>query len=487
MKRLISKIIGNKIFSYVITRYFTYFIQFLTTFLLAYKLGIHGYGKLSFILLLINYLQLLNFGIANSINILLVQYKDDIEKINSITRASYLMISILGMAILLLGPLYDILNIGIFSKYEVGKSFYMVCIICVFFHVNQLMMTIYRVKNRLTEISISQSTIPFISFVILFLFEGEKLIYATLAAYIVGYSINIGIFIKGGMLSSIGKVNIQSIRAIFKKGIYLFFYNLIFYLIMVSIRTLISIYYSVEDFGQFTFSFTVSNAFFLILEAFNFILFPKMIDKLTSKNENEILQVIKRIEINYVLLSHIMIYLSVSLLYIICFFFPKYSNLYLSFTLISFTILLYNTSFAYNTYLMAQNREGLLTVFVTVAQLVNISIAFLLIRLFYVRYEYVVLSTIISYFLFALLSAFFSFRLLGLRFSLATTITQIFPYKLFFPYLLTLTMVIFGLGYGIFFSFIILLALNIDSIRTIISSLKLLTNNDDVINITLKS
>ena len=66
------------------------------------------------------------------------------------------------------------------------------------------------------------------------------------------------------------------IKELLNKGYALFFYNTCFYFIMMSLRTIISSDYSPEEFGNFTFAYTLSNAIMLLVEALIFLVSPKM-------------------------------------------------------------------------------------------------------------------------------------------------------------------------------------------------------------------
>ena len=73
----------------MVTRYVTYFLQFAASFLIAIKLGPEALGKWSFILLIINFFNIVDFGIANSANVLLVQNRDDkLKREKSLTAAT---------------------------------------------------------------------------------------------------------------------------------------------------------------------------------------------------------------------------------------------------------------------------------------------------------------------------------------------------------------------------------------------------------------
>ena len=79
MFSFLKKALSNKILWYMATRYLTFALQFVSSLYIAAKLGAYYWGIWSFILLWINIGNMLNWGIGNSINILLVHHKTDSE------------------------------------------------------------------------------------------------------------------------------------------------------------------------------------------------------------------------------------------------------------------------------------------------------------------------------------------------------------------------------------------------------------------------
>ena len=74
MKKVIKiskKIFSNKAILYVISRYATYIIQFINSLFIAIYLGPFYLGIWGFINLVIGYISQLNFGISNSVNVII--------------------------------------------------------------------------------------------------------------------------------------------------------------------------------------------------------------------------------------------------------------------------------------------------------------------------------------------------------------------------------------------------------------------------------
>lgn len=78
--RNLGKILSNKIVVYMLTRYVVYFVSFLSSLLIAGKLGPYYFGIWGFVLLLINYFHIIDFGIGNSMTVLLVQNKENPQR-----------------------------------------------------------------------------------------------------------------------------------------------------------------------------------------------------------------------------------------------------------------------------------------------------------------------------------------------------------------------------------------------------------------------
>lgn len=233
-------------------------------------------------MLLINYFKLINFGISNSLTVLLVQHKENKKQVDDYVKTALGLLSVLGFCIILFGIYYHLFGISYIDKYRLGNLLYVICFIAILEHINNLFMVIYRVMNNLFYVAFYQSVVPLLLFCALFAATGWTLLMFLLGAYVLGNGLSIFFFVRGGLISWKGKFEFVYAKIILKKGLFLFIYNLCFYLIVVSTRTIVSIFYTVEEFGYFTFAFTLANSVLLLLEAFSFVILPKVIDRLTS-------------------------------------------------------------------------------------------------------------------------------------------------------------------------------------------------------------
>lgn len=71
----------------------TYAVQFITSIWVAVKLGPFYLGIWGVILLLINYFKLINFGISNSLTVLLVQHKENKKQVDDYVKTALGLLS----------------------------------------------------------------------------------------------------------------------------------------------------------------------------------------------------------------------------------------------------------------------------------------------------------------------------------------------------------------------------------------------------------
>lgn len=480
--KIFSKLFHNALFRYLFSRYLTYFIQFVSSIFIARSLGPFYFGIWGFILLIINYFRIFDFGISNATSVLLVQNRDNKQKESLISTNSIFLVSLLGLIITLFAVYYYFFGFALFDKYHLNNYFYLICIIGILSNYNVLLMSIYRVNNSLKEISIYQSVIPLLCFAALFLFKDNALLIALVFSYIIGNVYSLVLFIKNKKIPKLSVLDKETMKQIFSKSLFLFFYNVSFYLIIVSIRTLISIYYSVEEFGYFSFAYSLANSILLFLQALTFVIFPKVIHKLKDNNYAEINKLILNIRDSYVTLSFGLIFLGTILYPVLLYFVPKYADTYDVICYCALATVLYTNSFGYGSFLMAQNKERLLAALAFGCLAVNIGIAYILIDC-NLGYQFVIFATMAAYILYTFLCTYFAKRLIGVKEGLAAQFLSTFPIKIFLPFCINLALNIMDLRYLLWLPFALFLVLNYRNFREIKAKFKKLLNNPNSINI----
>lgn len=452
---------------YLLTRYIVFGIQLFSSLYIAARLGPYYFGKWGFILLIINFLTYLNLGIDKSLNIFLVQKKEDDLLSEKYVHNSLLITSGIILFILLLSCVFIESDIPILDKYQVSPLLLFIGIIGSLYHLNNLYGTISRVKNRLLEITFFQSVIPIFTLICLFLAEGESLFFLLIGALLLGHLTSLIFFILKSEIKFKLRLDLEILRKIIAKSIYLFAYNLIFTLILLSTRFIISSDYSIEEFGFFTLAFTLSNSILLILQTFASIALPKIIDKLSLLND-EVSSTIEKININYTTGSYLFIFLGLVTVPVLLKFLPQYSGVNMSFNFAALAIIIITNSLGPVSFLMAQNREKYLSVISLFCLCINILLSYSISRILNGGYEYVILSSLVSYFLFGVLCTERSKSILSTN-NLNKSI-NFFPNRLIVPFVIAIALNIKGLYSFMFIPFGIFVLMNWSEIRDLVKT-----------------
>lgn len=433
----------NKVVFYLLSRYFTYFIQFVTSLVIAVKLGPYYMGVWGFILLLLTYFQQFHFGIANSLNIFLIHHKDNRQEYNTYISNALVLVGGLSLLVFVFAFYYYMVGIPYIEKFHIRNYMLWICLIAVLQYFNMLFLNILRVRNCLRMVAFNQSVIVFLNFLCVFFFTGEKLIYYLVAGYVVGNVLGVAATVKSHVLPCFREMQVSCVylRRIFKKGLYLFLYSSCFYFIIISIRTIVSYYYTIEEFGLFTFSFTLAHALLLLLEAVAFVIYPKVIHKLSSDNLGEVNAMLSNLRKMYISSAHLLIYVALCCFPLLIHYIPKYEGAWQVFNLIALSILMNTNSFGFSTLLVARNKERYTALISCMALLANIVLGLLLAIVFKVPFSFVILATLVAYLLFSFFNVYVGKRLLG-KFSLGEIIRDAFPLRLWIPYVTALLLVL---------------------------------------------
>ena len=447
----VLSLLSNKVLLYLVSRYFTYFIQFVTSLIIAVKLGPYYMGIWGFVLLVLNYFQQCNFGISYSFPVFYVHYKEDNEKIDGYLVNSLLLIGVLCFLISFLFIYYFIFGIAVFDKYHLQGYAFWVLVIAILQHYQSFFIQLFRVKNRFFSVAFCQSIVVILNFICVFFFEGENLIRALIAGYVLGLLMCVLLFFIYKDLPDLKSIKFSFIiqKEILKKGFFLFLYGSCFYFIVITIRTIVSAYYTVEEFGLFTFSFTLAHAILLLLEAVSFLIAPKLLSKLSSNDSVELIETISSIRMLFITSAHFLIYVALILFPLLIEFFPKYLNALTSLNLIAVSILANSNVMGYAELLIAKNQERTLSKLAFCALLVNCTIGYLFVKLLHVSFDYVILATMIAYIIYSFSVMWNGEKIIHKRIyksDVPSLLIRYFPLRLLLPYVSSVVVSIMQLG-----------------------------------------
>ncbi len=475
----LSDIIKNKVVIYLASRYLTYFLYFVTSLVVASKLGPFYFGIWGFVLLLINYFQQIHFGIHNSFNVLYVQNRDSEKECKNYVANALALEGYLGIIICILFVVYTICGSSWFEKYDADKYVIWICLIAILQHFNTMLINLFRVKNMLGSVAFCQTIVVVLQFGSIFVFSGETLIYALILCYVIGYSVAFLVAWLSGALDLKGaRFSLTYQGAILKKGLLLFLYNTCFYFIIISVRTIISGNYEVEEFGLFSFSFTLAHAVMLLLESLMFVIFPKMIGKMTGDNKEEIQSTLRKFRLVYISSAHGLIYLALIAFPLLIKLFPNYSGALTSMNLIALTVLMNTSGSGYTELLIARNKENILSIVSSLALVVNVLIAILLVYVANVGFSYVIIASLVTYFLYTFAIVKIGMNITGSERN--TFMQDFFPFRLLLPYISALVISIFQLEVFVFVPFVLFVIFNINEGKAIFGMIKRVLAKPDI-------
>lgn len=481
--RIFKQASANKVIGYTITRYVVYGIQFIVSLLCAAKMGPYYYGVWGFILMLLSYLQRIDLGIPNAMNIILVQEKDNKEEFARAQSTGFLLISILCSFVLLFALGNALFGYGFMEKYPIGWLFYIVCVIAAVSYYVTLSTSIYRVVHKLLEIAITQSIIPLFLLVALLFEDGKELLMWFTLAYLIGNVGSLLLYIFRGKLTLNVRPSRVMANRIVVKGFYLFLYNACFYFIMISTRTVISSNYSVEEFGYFTFAFSLADAVILLLGAFTFLMFPKLIAKLNTTDTQQAISTINQFRNNYIPLVNVMMYLAYLFFPVITFVFPKYEPALPAMYMVALALIMETFGSGYVDYLMSQNKEKQIAIVSIVSLIVNVGVAVLLAKLFNCSYAFVLFATILSYWLFSILCIIIGMIKMGIKPTGICVLKEIMPIRLVIPYISSAVLFVVPSFWVLPIPFILFMVFNYVSIKELYSTFKRLLRNPSMLDV----
>ena len=473
----------NKILLYLFSRYFIYGLQFIISLVIAVKLGPYYLGVWGFLLLIINYFQQAHFGIANSLNVLLVQHKKDNAKSDSYISNSIFLVTCLAFIALSFFLTLCVSGLKSFQKYGVNEYYIYISVIIVLQYYSQLFLNIFRVKNKIGYVTFSQSVIVILNFVVIFFTEGESLVLYLLIGNMIGCLLNTLAAYPAHVLNKIAfsyiKFSIQ--KEIVKKGLFLFVFNTCNVLIIISTRTFISNYYPVEQFGLFTFSYSFAHAMLLLLESLSFIIFPKLIDKMSVSKNSIAKQNVIDITNYYTTCSHFLIYVALLLFPLLIWFFPKYSNALQCLNLTAMTILMSSFGYGCGTLLIARNKEKQSAFSSSTALLFNCFLCYILIYVINVEFSVAIIASMFAYLIQTFLLCNSAYKLMGC--SPMEMIRNNYPLRLVIPYVIGVVACIFEMESLLIIPLIVFLIFNLKYLLQIKGQLTRMLNNDKIFNV----
>jgi O-antigen/teichoic acid export membrane protein len=364
--------------------------------MLAKLLSPFEFGMWSYAQLIIMYFAHLDFGIPSSFNALAAIHKQNKKFVTFNFNASLTLTALLCGVVILFFIASHLIGFSTSDKYHFDSYLFYVLVIIILSYFNKILMNLFRVYNRLKEITFFQGIVPIFMLGTYILFK-EDLIDHLLLGIIFANVIALLLFLYNSPLTIQFNFSKKLLTQIQKSGIYFFIYNASFYFILLTTRNIIGYFYTVEEFGLFNFAFSLANIVELLLSAFVFLIFPKMINRLANSDNQTAIQTIGIIQGYYTSLVSLMSYSAIAIFPFFITLFPAYTNTIVAFNIILLTKLIYTNCFGAPVLLMARKKERSIAAVAFVALVINILASLIIVYFFDVSYHYAMLGTGIAY------------------------------------------------------------------------------------------
>lgn len=431
---LLLKALKNPPVLYLISRYGTYTIKLINSLFIAVYLGPYYLGIWGFINLVLGYVNQFNFGISNSINVIISVNKEDDAYVQKVIGNGIFMIVILSSFLSFFFVLNQLCNFNLGAKYNFSTYAPIVCAIGILTHFNNLFTYIIRVCGKLFAIAVNQTLFPLLTLILILFFKGEELLWALVIANLIATVASFILLIIQIPFKLKPLFNCDILKKVQGKAWFLFLFNTSFHLIIITTNSFISENYSVEEFGYFTFSYSLANVIILLLSAIAYIVNPKMLNRFANCSNENTIDILNNIRIAYVSLTHLLVHIAILVFPVFLLFFENYRQTGLAFKIVALTVALYSNSFGYQGLLIARNREREIGLMTFCALIINIVLTAILIYCIHIQFSYVMFATMITYYIYTLASGIVGRRELNLPYKIIDTMKDVFPIRMIIPY-----------------------------------------------------
>lgn len=334
-------------------------MQFVRGLLVARFLGPYLFGIWGFLTLVQQYLMYSSLGFQYAINVeLAVNTLTDKERQAKYIGAALAMTTFIALVLVLIGSWVQFGQVPLFEKYGFNQYAFALSLIVGLAHLKEVFANVYRVYGKLGRIMAAELLIAFLPLLVVFFYRDEALVVALLAAMGLSSLMAILIFSIKAPFPLAPQINLSLVRHMLVIGIPLLVYNLSFALITIAGRTVVSIYYSVEELGFFTLANSITTATLLGLKAVTWVVFPAVLTK-TRKGlpDEEVRQTVYKVNDLYSTAVFLVVFSMILLAPLLTIILPQYQPVINILSILLLMQAVLSVIFGYNTIAIARNKQ----------------------------------------------------------------------------------------------------------------------------------
>jgi len=431
------KILNNKIITFIVSRYLSYFIQFLNSLVAAYVLGPFYLGIWGFLALILMYLNFGNFGIDIALNVKLSTGNlAETEKQSQIASNAVAATLLTSSFFLVVGIVLYYTGVTFFEKYMFSQYMFVVILISCLNYFNVVFLNICRTYSVFAPISFFQTVVQLLQLPMFFIFKDVELVWALLSMMVLAHILSLIFFVWKLPVKLSFKLDFTGIKDLFLRGISLLSYALTFYILLLSTRSVVGYIYPVETMGLFTFAVNIASALIVGLSSLEFVLFPKMLNRLSEDKLSESsVKSFNEVRFIYMTTAFFVVILGLLAFPVMLFYFEAYSSTKQVFTFLVMCQIVISGGFGYSTLIISRGKELYLVRHGLVALLINMLCAFLFARFFEFSYSYLSVFLLFSLVYYELKVIKKGRELMGMSTAIGKRIVDLIPVRSLLPLL----------------------------------------------------
>jgi O-antigen/teichoic acid export membrane protein len=406
MMNFLRKLTKQPVLLFTASRYTSYGILFLRGLLIAKYLGPSLFGVWGFLTLAQQYLSYTSFGLQYAITVELSTTSKDVEKGHGeISNVTLTLTTIIAIILGLLGLFLQISDVEIFAKYSFNQYALTLGLISGITHLNQVLTNIYRVYQKLFKIAFREFVTALSLLIVSLNFKDDALINALLIAMLISELFSLALFLIKAPLRISFSLDHTSTKKMLSVGIPLLIYNVSFYLIMVSARTILSIFYPVEAMGFYSLGNSITNATLLGLRSVVWVMFPTILSRthegIDSKNARN---TVEKVNTLYSTSVFFVVFGMILLLPILFLALPQYRPAANTISVLLLSQAVLSAPFGYNTIAIARKKQLKVAQISMVAAMAVASMS-IIVSLLKADFIWIALSVLFGSFVYTILQA----------------------------------------------------------------------------------
>lgn len=406
-------------FIYTTSRYIEKGIGFIKGIIVAKYLGPGSLGVWGVIGLIRMYIKYLNLGIIYSMNKEISINRDNLNDNLKIQNNSFTFILIVSLLILILSIIIKIFNINIslFNEYKfIANNILLIGIIGALDQIRLYFQNYFRAYENFLDLAISNILFSLTNLIVIVVLINEYKLYSLLFGLILSYIItNLYLFIRKNENFDL-VLDLEVIIPLLKTGFSLMLYTLGVFAFNSIDRIMITNFLSKSDMGYYTLAFQIISAVIMSVQTFNYIVYPKILNKIGNMKKNKDMILLTDKYSKYVTtLAAILIFIAYILInpFIKTLLVDYIKSIFIIRVILIGQFFVLSSSIV-NNMLIAKNKQNSLVKLLIFMILISIILNFIMLKMG-LGLNGIAIATAISYFLYGLFQLFIGFKFLNIK------------------------------------------------------------------------